>query len=208
MAPAHVESAPAIASPTIRATERSAPLFGLTCASMHGMRLRWARHSGRSLPCSFQGLLCWHSLAFLCLLGRIRLELSTKMKCLHQRGPIKSPDHRRKLPAVGGGASPRGHKNSGSGGGSSAGGSSSGRGNGGTGQGSPQNGSDKRPSGQLQETGQGSGSAPASAEAGSSPLLPILLAIAALAGISIGVVTMRQRRRRHATGTPVSPKAG
>lgn len=39
----------------------------------------------------------------------------------------------------------------------------------------------------------------------SSPLVPILIAIAVLAAISIGVVVMRQRRRD--PGTPVSPKA-
>lgn len=188
--------------------EQSAPLFGLTCASMHGMRLRWARHSGR-----FSALLLSGSvlLAFACF--PVVAEADSAGTQYENEVPTPTGTHKVPGPsaqtsAVGGGASPRGHKNSGSGGGSSAGGSSSGRGNGGTGQGSPQNGSDKRPSGQLQETGQGSGSAPASAEAGSSPLLPILLAIAALAGISIGVVTMRQRRRRHATGTPVSPKAG
>jgi hypothetical protein len=41
----------------------------------------------------------------------------------------------------------------------------------------------------------------------SSPLVPILIAIAALAAISIGTVVIRQRRQRSAAGTPVSPKA-
>jgi hypothetical protein len=40
----------------------------------------------------------------------------------------------------------------------------------------------------------------------SSPLVPILIAIAVLAAISIGVVMMRQRRRR-GSGVPISPKA-
>jgi cobalamin biosynthesis Mg chelatase CobN len=46
-----------------------------------------------------------------------------------------------------------------------------------------------------------------SAGGGSSPLVPILIAIAALAAISLGVVTW-QRRRRGAGGASVSPKAG
>jgi cobalamin biosynthesis Mg chelatase CobN len=46
-------------------------------------------------------------------------------------------------------------------------------------------------------------------DAGSSPLVPILIAIAVLAAISIGVVVMRQRRRQDASpGSPASPEAG
>lgn len=45
-------------------------------------------------------------------------------------------------------------------------------------------------------------------DSGSSPLLPILLAILALAAISIGAVLMKQRRQRDASGQPISPKAG
>lgn len=40
----------------------------------------------------------------------------------------------------------------------------------------------------------------------SSPLVPILIAIAALAAVSIGAVVIRQRRRG-GPGTPVSPNA-
>lgn len=44
---------------------------------------------------------------------------------------------------------------------------------------------------------------------GSSPLVPILIAIAVLAAISIGVVIYRQRRQGSGgSGSPVSPKAG
>jgi cobalamin biosynthesis Mg chelatase CobN len=44
---------------------------------------------------------------------------------------------------------------------------------------------------------------------GSSPLVPILIAIAVLAAISIGVVVMRQRRGQDASpGSPASPEAG
>jgi hypothetical protein len=51
-------------------------------------------------------------------------------------------------------------------------------------------------------TGQGSAS---HSSGSSSPLVPILIVIAALAAISIGAVVYRGRRTR--TGSPVSPKA-
>lgn len=76
---------------------------------------------------------------------------------------------------------------------------------GGANPGSPGKGSsaDKNPGGQ----GKGSvGGAPASTsdDGGSSPLIPILIAIVVLAAISIGVVVARKRR---GLGDPVSPKA-
>jgi hypothetical protein len=40
----------------------------------------------------------------------------------------------------------------------------------------------------------------------SSPLVPILIAIAALAAISIGAVTVRQLRHRHLPGAAASAK--
>lgn len=43
---------------------------------------------------------------------------------------------------------------------------------------------------------------------GSSPLVPILIAVAVLAAISIGAVLYRQRRQGGSSGSPVSPKAG
>lgn len=46
-----------------------------------------------------------------------------------------------------------------------------------------------------------------SSDGGSSPLVPILIAIAALAAITIGAVVMRQRRDRDGVSSPVSPKA-
>lgn len=74
-------------------------------------------------------------------------------------------------------------------------------------QGSQGNGSGKG-SDSAKQGAQG-GSTPASEEdGGSSPLVPILIAIAVLAAISIGVVVMRQRRRDSSTGSPVSPEAG
>jgi cobalamin biosynthesis Mg chelatase CobN len=50
--------------------------------------------------------------------------------------------------------------------------------------------------------------APSSTDEGSSPLVPILIALAVLAAISIGTVAMRRRRQGPADGeTPVSPEA-
>jgi hypothetical protein len=42
---------------------------------------------------------------------------------------------------------------------------------------------------------------------GSSPLVPILIAIAALAAISIGAVMLRAKRQRDGRGGSVSPEA-
>ena len=45
-------------------------------------------------------------------------------------------------------------------------------------------------------------------DGGSSPLVPILIAILALAAISVGAVMYRQRRQRRGPGTgTASPKA-
>lgn len=50
---------------------------------------------------------------------------------------------------------------------------------------------------------------PASSEDdGGSPLVPILIALAVLAAISIGAVVMRRRREDADPGSPVSPNAG
>ena len=103
-----------------------------------------------------------------------------------------------------------GSAGSGSGGGSSAGGpSSNSPGTASTaGGGAGQQGKDFNGS-VGQGTATGSGSKPASSQdgGGSSPLAPILIAIAALAAISLGAVMIRQRRRG-ASGSPVSPEAG
>ena len=74
----------------------------------------------------------------------------------------------------------------------------------GTGQRSRGDGSAGKPQAGLQENGQ---PVAAAEDDGSSPLLPILIAVAALAAISIGAVLMRQRRSRDDSGVPVSPKA-
>jgi cobalamin biosynthesis Mg chelatase CobN len=104
----------------------------------------------------------------------------------------------------------KGSNHSGSSKNSSQGGSSPAKGGangGGSGQGSPGNGSSGSPGAQPQGGTQTSAGAPASSGGGSSPLVPILIAIAALAAISIGAVAM-QRRRQHRSGSSVRPEAG
>jgi hypothetical protein len=97
--------------------------------------------------------------------------------------------------------------NQGSGGGNGGGGANAGNG-GGSGQSSPGNGSNGG-----QEAGLGgnipvaNATQPADDGGSSSPLVPILIAIAALAAISVGAVVIRQRRQRDGTGGQVSPKA-
>lgn len=48
----------------------------------------------------------------------------------------------------------------------------------------------------------------ASSDGGSSPLVPILIALAVLAAISVGVVAMRKKREDADPGAPASPEAG
>jgi cobalamin biosynthesis Mg chelatase CobN len=80
----------------------------------------------------------------------------------------------------------------------------------GTGQGSQGNGSTAG-KGSGQQVGSLAGGQPVSSQSASddssSPLIPILIAIAALAAISIGAVVIRQRRQRQGSGARVSPKA-
>ena len=100
----------------------------------------------------------------------------------------------------------------------SSGGSSSGNGpggkDGGTGQGNQGNGSNGQ---QNQGGNQQAGisqtptavSSPSHQSSGgdSSPLVPILIAVAVLAAISVGVVVIRQRRQGSDSGSTISPKA-
>jgi cobalamin biosynthesis Mg chelatase CobN len=97
-------------------------------------------------------------------------------------------------------------------GGPSANGNPSTGGGGDTGQGNSGNGSTTaNGKGNGQQAGSLSSGQPASsqtsADDSSSPLIPILIAIATLAAISIGVVVIRQRRQRQDPGAQVSPKA-
>ena len=75
------------------------------------------------------------------------------------------------------------------------------------------NGSNQAPTGiedekSLGGTTQGQNASHSQTAGGSSPLVPILIAIAVLAAISIGAVVYRQRRQGSGgTGSPVSPNA-
>jgi hypothetical protein len=101
------------------------------------------------------------------------------------------------------------------GGGSGGNGDSRGPGGGNTGQGSQApgagDGKESTGSGRADEAGGGKagvGSAEplaASSDDSSSPLVPILIAIAVLAAISVAAFYYRQRRQ--ASGSPISPKA-
>jgi cobalamin biosynthesis Mg chelatase CobN len=76
----------------------------------------------------------------------------------------------------------------------------------GTGQGSPGNGSTGKKAVSPQQ-GTQAGKPASQSDGGSSPVAPILIGIMVLAGISLGIVMVRQRRRRQAGGPSVSPKA-
>jgi cobalamin biosynthesis Mg chelatase CobN len=80
---------------------------------------------------------------------------------------------------------------------------------GGTGQGKPGGSANNGSTPQAQHGGQNAGtSATHSSSGSSSPLIPILVAIAVLAAISVGAVMYRQRRqRRGPTASAPSPKA-
>jgi len=96
---------------------------------------------------------------------------------------------------------------------STAAGAPSGKGDGGTGQGNPGNGSKgTSPDGSaapVQHSGQAQNVTPASEESssGSSPLVPILIAIGVLAAISIAFMMLRAKRQRPEGRQPVSPEA-
>lgn len=98
-----------------------------------------------------------------------------------------------------GGTAPAGNNNGGGGQGNN--GSPGGSGNGGEKLGNEQS---------LGNSGNTTQGKPASSSSGgSSPLVPILIAVAVLAAISIGAVIYRQRRQDDGgSGSPVSPKAG
>ncbi len=76
----------------------------------------------------------------------------------------------------------------------------------GTGQGSPAVGSKEANKAPAQAVGQES-TKQASDDGSSSPLVPILIAIAVLAAISLAAVMIRQRRQRQGSTTPVSSRA-
>lgn len=59
----------------------------------------------------------------------------------------------------------------------------------------------------MNEPGQVPVAPTSSEDGGSSPLIPVLIAIVALAAISIAVVMLRARRQRPGGGRSVSPEA-
>lgn len=80
---------------------------------------------------------------------------------------------------------------------------------GGKGQGSPDKGANPPAKADVQHAAPLPKSpAPASSDDGSSPLVPILIAIAVLAAISIAAFMIRQRRQRDGSSPSLSTKAG
>jgi len=81
---------------------------------------------------------------------------------------------------------------------------------GGTGQGSPGGSANNGSKAPVQHGGQNAVGAPSShstSGSSSSPLVPILIAIAILAAVSVGAVMIRQRRQRRGPTPAASPKA-
>ncbi len=187
-------------------SERSAPLFGLILIGMHEMR-RQTRNPGRSvlLLLSVFALLtlaCFPILAQADSAGTQYSEPRPTATGEYPQSHHEPPAH---ASTVGGGSStgtttgkrsstghpsstPRRDLNARR---------STRRARRSTGQASPHAG--------LPGTSQTSQPASSSDIGGSSPLVPILIAIAALAAISIGVVTMRARHHRADGGASVSP---
>lgn len=82
--------------------------------------------------------------------------------------------------------------------------------NGGNGQGKPGNsahGGAKQAMHPVAQSKPGAQAAKSSDSGGSSPLVPILIAIAVLAAISVAVVMIRQRRQRGGPSATASPEA-
>jgi hypothetical protein len=80
--------------------------------------------------------------------------------------------------------------------------------NGGTGQGSPDKGNNPSGETKVQPAAPIAQSTPDSSDDGSSPLVPILIALAVLAAISVAALMIRQRRQRDGSSPSLSTKAG
>jgi hypothetical protein len=93
---------------------------------------------------------------------------------------------------------------------SSEGQGAAGKGNGGgTGQGNPDKGNNPPAETKVQPDAPIAKSAPDTSEdGGSSPLVPILITVLALAAISVAALMIRQRRQRDGSGPPLPTKAG
>jgi len=136
--------------------------------------------------------------------------------------PTVTGKHPSELSATSSGAKTPNQSSTASGSGSSSGGSSSGKsaggaattGNGtGNGQGSPGKGGGIGQGQATQPISPAGETAPTSNDSGSSPLVPILIAILVLAAISLGVVMVRRRRQQQSGprardgSASVAPKA-
>jgi cobalamin biosynthesis Mg chelatase CobN len=186
-------------------------MFPLTLRAMHGMRRHPSRNSG---PPSFVLLSVLALLALACFPVLAQAEVQYEDEAPSVKVPPKKVAHHSEPKAKSSDAEPGGPGGSGgSNGGSSTGGSSSGAGHNpstgggsGTGQGVSGNGPTGTGKGNPSNSGQ-PGSPTAKQEASdssSSPLVPILIAIAVLAAISIGAVIYRQRRQDGDDGPEVS----
>lgn len=203
--------------------ERSAPLLPLTLPAM----LQTDRHRARSSALSVFSLLSVLALlALACFPVLAQAESAAGVQYEDAPPTIKVPGHKTKAhheePGANTSNSQNGVGGPGAGSGNSGGGKSGGSSGGpsgkssnpstgkdaGTGQSNPGNGSSSAQKGDTQGVGSATGT-PASSKSsgGSSPLVPILIAIALLAAISIGVVVMRQRRQQRDADSAVSPKA-
>jgi hypothetical protein len=79
---------------------------------------------------------------------------------------------------------------------------------GGKSQGSPDKGNNPPGGTEVQPAAPNAQSTPDSSDDGSSPLVPILIAAAVLAAISIAALLIRQRRQRDGAGASLPTKAG
>lgn len=206
---------------------RVAPLFGLTLRPMiDGTRHRLAPQPGHSL---FALMSVVALLALTCFPVFAHADDSSGVQYSDDLPSAEGENHpvQHKRPPVakaadnGGASAPTGktgspesdgssevsseEESSSAGGGVAANGNDKGDG---TGQGNPAGSATKAPGSQAQHSGQNV-SAPASksSDSGSSPLVPILIAILVLAAISVAVVMIRQRRQGGPTTPATSQKA-
>jgi hypothetical protein len=197
---------------------RVAPRFALTLRAMFGTRQVSALASGRSiLALSALALLALGCFPVLAHADSSEIEYQDAPPTVDGGKANKDREPSADSSKADGGASAPGGGSTGSGssgGGSSAGGSSSNSGgapgtanDGGAGQqGSAKGSYDSSVGpGKAIETAK-----PAASDTGggSSPLVPVLIAVAALAAISLGALAIRQRRRGGTHGSSVSPEAG
>jgi cobalamin biosynthesis Mg chelatase CobN len=186
---------------------------------MYGMRRRQALRPGLQAFSLLSVVALLASLCFPLLAQADSSELQYEPKLPSATGhpPVHQKEPTAKSSNNGGASAP--HETGGSGKGSAktgsaeegssspnAGGSKVNGGNGGTGKGnqaSSPTGSGNAP---VQPNTQASAPASRKSDGGSSPLVPILIAIAALAAVSLGAVLYRQRRQRSGSRS-VSPEA-